>query len=153
LLFPKMSPLLCWRLVWSSRRKPASPSNLVPLMPFAEDQSIFLADFGLPVVANGVSGLGIYDAPGEYVGSDGAMMLSDPTVRCLGSLVTGLQYGDTITVDGLAYSVRENRPLFDGIWNQLFLTGPIAVTTAPALLLESGGYLLLESGGRLLLES
>ena len=121
-------------------------------MPFAEDQSIFLADFGLPVVANGVSGLGIYDAPGEYVGGDGVMMLSDPTVRCLGSLVVGLQYGDTITVDGLTYSVRENRPLFDGIWNQVFLTGPIIVT-APALLLESGFYLLLESGDRLLLES
>lgn len=122
-------------------------------MPFAEDQSIFLADFGLPVVANGVSGLGIYDAPGEYVGGDGVMMLSDPTVRCLGSLVVGLQYGDTITVDGLTYSVRENRPLFDGIWNQVFLTGPITVTTTSALLLESGFYLLLESGDRLLLES
>jgi hypothetical protein len=127
----------------------------VPLMPipFVEDQSIFLADFALPVVANGVSGLGIYDAPGEYVGDGGVMMLSDPTVRCLGSLVDGLQYGDSIMVDGRAYTVRENRPLFDGVWNQVFLTGPIKVSTLPALLLEGGGYLLLEGGGRLLLES
>ena len=122
-------------------------------IPFVEDQSVFLPDFALPVVANGVSGLGIYDAPGEYVGDGGIMMLSDPTVRCLGSLVDGLQYGDSIMVDGRTYTVRENRPLFDGVWNQVFLTGPISVSTLPALLLEGGGYLLLEGGGPLLLES
>jgi hypothetical protein len=121
-------------------------------MPFAEDQSIFLADFGLPVVANGVSGLGIYDAPGEYVGGDGAMMLSDPTVRCLGSLVVGLQYGDTITVDGLAYSVRENRPLFDGIWNQVFLTGPLAVAGGTRIITQSGLGLITQDGRYLVIQ-
>jgi hypothetical protein len=122
-------------------------------IPFVEDQSVFLADFALPVVANGVSGLGIYDAPGEYVGDGGVMMLSDPTVRCLGSLVDGLQYGDAIMVDGRTYTVRENRPLFDGVWNQVFLTGPISTAHLASLLLEAGGFLLLESGDNLLLEA
>jgi hypothetical protein len=122
-------------------------------IPFVEDQSVFLADFALPVVANGVSGLGIYDAPGEYVGDGGVMMLSDPTVRCLGSLVDGLQYGDSIMVDGRTYTVRENRPLFDGVWNQVFLTGPISTAHLASLLLEAGGFLLLESGDNLLLEA
>jgi hypothetical protein len=144
--------LLCWRLVWSSRRKLASPKRLVLLMPFAEDQSIFLADFGLPVVANGVSGLGIYDSPGEYVGDGGVMMLSDPTVRCLGSLVDGLQYGDTITVNGLAYTVRENRPLFDGVWNQVFLTGPIAVTGGTRIITQSGLALITQDGRYLVIQ-
>jgi hypothetical protein len=114
-------------------------------IPFVEDQSIFLADFGVPVVANGVSGLGIYDAPGQYVGADGLMMLTDPTVRCLMSLVAGLQYGDTITVDGRSYSVRENRPLFDGVWNQVFLTGPIT-TDSNRITTLSGLHLVTQDG-------
>jgi len=119
---------------------------------FVEDQTIFLADFGKPVSVNGVSGLGIYDAPGEYIGDGGVMMLSDPTVRCLASLVVNLEFGDTITVDGQTYSVRENRPLFDGVWHQVFLNGPIAAVGVGSLLLEDGSYLLLESGDHLLLE-
>ena len=122
------------------------------MMPFAEDQSVFLADFGLPVVANGVSGLGLYDSPGEYVGVDGAMMLADPTVRCLASLVEGLQYGDTITVNGLSYNVRENRPLFDGVWHQVFLTGPATVAGGTRIVTQSGLALVTQDGRYLVIQ-
>jgi hypothetical protein len=68
-------------------------------------------------------------------------------------LVDGLQYGDSIMVDGRTYTVRENRPLFDGVWNQVFLTGPISTAHLASLLLEAGRFLLLESGDNLLLEA
>lgn len=121
---------------------------------FAEDDSIFLADFGVPVVVPGrPAGSGIYDAPGEYIGPAGEIQQSDPVVRCLATLVLGLEYGDSVTVDGLSYTVRDNVALFDGRWRRLYLSGPVgAPVVGDRLLLEDGSFLLLEDGGYILLE-
>jgi hypothetical protein len=70
------------------------------------------------------------------------------------ALFGGLLFNDPITVNGQSFTVRyQPQPLGGGENCLVYLNGPIAVTTAPALLLESGFYLLLESGDRLLLES
>lgn len=121
-----------------------------------EDLSIFLDpdDFALPVVANGVSGLGIFDMPGEYVDDNGMAISNEYQVRCLRSEFGDLLYDDPITVNGEAYLVRTNRPLFDGVFCLLGLSKVEGQPTGlGSLLLEDGFHLLLEDGGRLLLES
>lgn len=88
---------------------------------FTEDLSIFLADFGSPVVANGVNGLGIYDAPGKYIGENDRISV-EHVVMCLSSQFGNLLYEQPITVNGLSFKVRENRPLGDGSFCKILLT-------------------------------
>ena len=89
---------------------------------FTEDLSLFLGDFAKPVAANGVNGYGIFDAPGEYLGPDGMMLIEGERLRCLSSEFGGLTYDDLITVDGVQYAVRDNRPIHDGVFCLLLLT-------------------------------
>ena len=117
---------------------------------FQEDLTIFLDDFSVPVVVAGrPAGSGIYDGPGQYIGPDGRTQQADPQVRCLATLVDGLVYGDIIKVDGTYYEVRDNLPLYDGVWRQVFLNA----ATARHILLEDGGSLLMEDGNLILLEN
>ena len=45
-------------------------------MAFTEDLDLFLADFGVPVSAGGVTGIGIFDMPSEIV-ADGVVLTTD----------------------------------------------------------------------------
>lgn len=92
-----------------------------------EDLSIFLADFAKPVSANGVSGLGILDAPGEYV-SEGRAISDEYVLRVKTSEFGSLAYRSNVTVDGQRYTVRE-APLKvgDGAFCLVLLTA-VAVT-------------------------
>jgi hypothetical protein len=94
-----------------------------------EDLSIFLADFAKPVSANGVSGLGILDAPGEYV-SEGRAISDEYVLRVKTSEFGSLAYGNSVTVDGQAYTVRE-APLKigDGVFCLVLLTLATVVET------------------------
>jgi len=121
-------------------------------MQFDYDLPFFLVDFGTPVVANGVSGLGVYDAPARYI-SDGEMSTTGHMVRCLSSQFGTLLYGQLLTVNGQTYAVRDNLPVGDGKLCVILLSEEAVITTFGALLLEDGGYLLLEDGGRILLEA
>jgi hypothetical protein len=95
---------------------------------FTEDLSIFFDGLDAkPVSANGVSGLGIFDMPGEYVGPDGINISNEYQVRCLSSEFGTLKYDDLITIDGQVYSVRDNRPLYDGAFCRLSLSKPEGV--------------------------
>ena len=119
---------------------------------FTEDPTDFLADFGVPVIAGAVEGLGILDMPGEYV-ADGRVITNEYLLRAETSKFGSLTYGDSVTVDGLNYAVRE-APLTvdDGVFCLVLLT-KVAAATLPRLLLENGSFLLLENGGYFLLES
>lgn len=121
-------------------------------MAIVEDPSFFLADFGLVVSSGLVSGLGILDMPGEYVADD-RVITTEYLLRTETSKFGSLKYNDSITVDGLPYTVREE-PLKvdDGVFCLVLLTRA-AITTFGGLLLENGGYLLLENSGYLLLEN
>ena len=90
-------------------------------MAFVEDLSIFLGDFGLPVVAGANSGLGILDMPGEYVLNDRA--INNHHVLMTESLkFGGLSYNDSLTVNGLMYRVREGPlKLSDGAFCAILL--------------------------------
>jgi hypothetical protein len=121
---------------------------------FTEDLSIFLDEtqFAVPVVALGVSGSGIFDMPGEYVGPDGIFVSDECQIRVLRSVYGSLKYGDPVTVSGQSFEVRDARPVFDGVFVQVFLKRVAAVALA-RILLEDGGYMLTEDGGYVLLEA
>jgi hypothetical protein len=82
-------------------------------MAFTEDLSAFLADFGVSVTAGAVSGMGILDMPGELI-ADGMIITTDYTLRCEASKFGSLSYGASITVNSVAYTVRENKLIDDG---------------------------------------
>lgn len=94
-------------------------------MAFVEDLTAFLRDFGVPVTAGAVSGLGILDAPGEYV-ADGRVITNEYVLKVEASKFGGLTYDDAISVSGASYSVRE-APLLvdDGVFCLLLLTKAI----------------------------
>ena len=121
---------------------------------FTEDLDLFIDqdEFAVPVVAGGISGSGIFDSPGEYVGDNGFVVSAEYQVRCKASLFGELIYDDAVTVNGQSYKVRDNRPLHDGAFCLLLLTKVVGVDLAN-LLLEDGFSFLLEDGGLLLLET
>lgn len=90
-------------------------------MALLEDPSLFLADFGVTVVAGAVSGLGILDMPGEVLISD-AVISTDYALRCRSSEFGGLMYGDEVTVSGVSYQVRETRLIDDGTFCEISLS-------------------------------
>lgn len=123
-------------------------------MAFTEDLSIFLDEtqFAVPVVALGVSGSGIFDMPGEFVGPEGIFISDECQIRVLRSVYGNLKYGDPVTVNGQSFEVRDARPVFDGAFVQVFLKRVAAVALA-RIMLEDGGYMLTEDGGYILLEA
>jgi hypothetical protein len=84
-------------------------------MALTENLDVFLADFGVSVTAGAVSGVGILDMPGELV-ADGMIITTDYSLRCETSKFGTLAYGASITVDGAAYTIRENRLIEDGVF-------------------------------------
>ena len=82
-------------------------------MAFTENLEAFLADFGASVTAGAISGMGILDMPGELI-ADGMIITTDYTLRCEASKFGSLAYGTSVTVNSVAYTVRENRLIDDG---------------------------------------
>jgi len=89
-------------------------------MAWSEDPTVFLVDFGVPVTAGAISGLGILDQPGALV-ADGMVISTDYTLRCEASKFGGLIYGAELTVDGINFQVRENRLIDDGTFCEISL--------------------------------
>jgi hypothetical protein len=89
-------------------------------MAWSEDPTVFLVDFGVPVTAGATSGLGILDQPGALV-ADGMVISTDYTLRCEASKFGSLAYGASITVNSVAYTVRENRLIDDGTFCEISL--------------------------------
>ena len=120
-------------------------------MAWSEDPTDFLEDFGVSVTANGTTGLGILDMPGEYV-ADGRVITNEYLLRAETSKFGSVTYGDSMTVAGVAYQVRE-APLLvdDGVFCLVLLTK--AAVAISKLLLEDGFDLLLEDSSFLLTEA
>jgi len=85
-------------------------------MAITEDPTLYLSDHGVSITAGAVSGLGIFDQPGELA-LGGEIMMIDYVIRCEASKFGTLSYGDAVTVDGVAYTV-ENKPtpVDDGVF-------------------------------------
>ena len=82
-------------------------------MAITEDLDIFLADFGVSCTAGAVTALGILDMPGQVI-SDGMVLTTDYTLTAKATNFGTLIRGDSITVDSVAYTVRETMLIDDG---------------------------------------
>jgi hypothetical protein len=81
----------------------------------------FLFDFGVPVSAGSVSGVGILDMPSEII-AGGMVLTTDYQLTARADQFGGLQRGDAITVDGVLYTVREARLQDDGAFVIVYLS-------------------------------
>mgnify|MGYP006274710903 CR=1 FL=1 len=99
-------------------------------MALTEDLNIFLDDFGVSCTAGAVTALGLLDMPTQVLA--GEMVLStDYTLTARFSDFGGLVYGDSITVGGVIYQVREVRQLDDGAFCEIGLMRLSPGQTAP----------------------
>jgi len=89
-------------------------------MAFTEDLSIFLADFGVSCTAGAVTANGILDMPSQIL-SDGMVLSTDYTLTARTSNFGNLIRGNSITVDSVAYTVRETMLIDDGKFVQIAL--------------------------------
>lgn len=103
------------------------------------------------VTAGTVTGRGFLRMPSEYV-HDGRVITDEYVLQAETALFGTLSYDDNITVEGVAYAVRE-KPLKvdDGTFCLVLLTKVAAVVNK--LLFEDGFGLLLEDSSFLLLEA
>jgi hypothetical protein len=92
-----------------------------------EDTNLFLADFGVSVVAGSVSGQGILDMPSELI-VDGQVISTEYTLTCESAKFGDLLYGSKLTVNGAAYTVRANVLISDGVFTQLSLQRDLETT-------------------------
>lgn len=77
-------------------------------MPFAEDLTVFVADFGDAGTLDGAAVRGIFDAPGvaDAVGATAVQ----PQFQLPTSSVPASPYGKTLVVPQGSYKVREHLP-------------------------------------------
>lgn len=85
-----------------------------------ENLDAYLQDFGVPVVAGAVSGLGIFDNEDQELG--GIAISSGSQVLLKVSDFGGLKNQDSISVNGVNYKVKEFKVLADGAFGRAFLT-------------------------------
>jgi len=99
---------------------------------------VYLADFGVDCVAGSVSGKGILDMPTEVVAGD--MMLSTDYVLTAKSSDFGdLVYNSQITVNGTAFTVRDNRLAGDGMFCELSLQRSVETPITTSTTAIDGG--------------
>jgi len=89
-------------------------------MALTENLDAFLADFGVSCTAGAVSALGILDMPSQIL-SDGMVLSTDYTLTARTSNFGTLIRGSSITVDSVAYTVRETMLIDDGKFVQIAL--------------------------------
>ena len=85
------------------------------------ETAVFLADFGVPVAWGSYSGKGILDMPSEII-AGGMVLTTDYQLTIKTSDFPGLIRGDSITVNGASYTVREARMVDDGVFSNVFLS-------------------------------
>ncbi len=85
-----------------------------------EGLDLFLEEFGVTCTAGAVTAKGILDMPSQVV-ADGMVLTTDYKVTCRTSVFGTLKYGDSITVDGASYTVRENMLIDDGKFCEIML--------------------------------
>ena len=89
-------------------------------MPLSENLDGFLADFGV-TVSNGVTTtIGVLDMPSEVI-AGGMVITTDYALTIKSSVYPNLKYGDSLTVGGAGYTVREVRIQDDGAFSIVYL--------------------------------
>lgn len=117
-------------------------------MAFAELLDPFLADFGVPVTAGAVSGLGILDLNSELI-LGGEINIIDYMLTVPTATFGSLSYGDAITVDGVSYKVETSPMRFDdGTFCRVALIKSAAVANN---IITLSGLRLVTQDGRYLI--
>lgn len=113
-----------------------------------EDTSLYLADFGVDVVAGTTTGKGILDMPSELI-VDGQIISTDYTLTCETSKFGALLYGSQLSVNGVPYTVRVANLVSDGVFTQLTLQRDLEVphTTSLTSINANGAYVVLDDLG------
>lgn len=91
-------------------------------MALSENLDTFLstAEFAV-AVTNGVTATtGILDMPSEVI-AGGMVITTDYALTIKSSVYPTLKYGDSLTVGGSAYTVREVRLIDDGAFSTVYL--------------------------------
>jgi hypothetical protein len=102
-------------------------------MAFTEDPTLYLSDFGVSCSAGAVSGLGILEQDSEMA-LGGDVVFIPYVLTAEASKFGSLEYGDSITVDGIGYIVEQKPMLTD---DGTFCRVPLAITTTPASVNDS----------------
>ena len=95
----------------------------MPFSPLADLPFLF-SDFGVPVVAGSVQTVGILDltTSAESFGSETSdVVMQIPSVLVRSGTLPAVKVRSSITVDGVAYTVRDRRAESDGALERLFL--------------------------------
>lgn len=87
----------------------------------SENLDAFLGDFGVTVTKGTVTTYGVLDMPSEVI-AGGMVITTDYALTIKSNAFASLQYGDALTVDGAAYTVREVRAQDDGKFSTVYLS-------------------------------
>lgn len=87
----------------------------------ADSPATFLNDFGVAVTDGTITGKGIFDMPGEII-AGGMVLTTDYQLTARASEFGSKKYGDTLTVAGTLYNVKESRLIDDGAFVQIYLS-------------------------------
>ena len=90
-------------------------------MAFTEDLDIFFEDFQDTVVHSSSTYKGILEQPDEIV-ADGVVMSTDYQLIAKTTDLGGINFNETLTVNGTGYTVRSVRKIDDGALCILSLT-------------------------------
>lgn len=92
-------------------------------MAFAEDPSPFLAEFGVPCSAGAVQFTGLLDQPDELLSLPRANAHSRQYELTYTTAAVTLTRDQAVTVNALAYTVREApRQVDDGVFSRVLLS-------------------------------
>lgn len=90
-------------------------------MALNENLDAFLSDFGVPVTNGVTATTGILDMPSEVI-AGGMVITTDYALTIKSGVYPVLKYGDSLTVGGAAYTVREVRAQDDGQFSVVYLS-------------------------------
>lgn len=89
-------------------------------MALTETLDVFLADFGVSVTNGVTSTTGVLDMPSEII-AGGMVITTDYALTIKASVYPNLKHGDSLTVNGAAYTVREVRLQDDGAFAVVYM--------------------------------
>jgi hypothetical protein len=87
----------------------------------SENLDVFLSDFGVPVTDGVTATTGVLDMPSEVI-AGGMVITTDYALTIKSSVYPNLLHGDSLTVNGAAYKVREVRLQDDGLFSIVYLS-------------------------------
>lgn len=90
-------------------------------MALTEIPDVFLADFGVTVTDGTTTAKGILDMPSEVI-AGGMVITTDYALTVKSADFPALKYDDPLTVNGVAYTVRESKLQDDGAFSVVYLS-------------------------------